>query len=500
MLNFQNPGRLTARQFYYDYELPLAHAFHAISKRGILVDKDGLSDLRKYINSELTEACSRMSALVGKTVAASTDFASDILKLGKKVPYLNLGSPKQVLDLLKQDLKLKVPKKRGIGGFSRESTDEESLQELFAETGNNVLKDILRVRELNKVLGTYVDAKLANGVLYSAYLVTGTVTGRRSSRANYLGLGANGQNQPKHSDLGKRFRRCLVARPGKIFVSCDQIQAEDWIVQGLIADIGGDTRGLEELRQGLDRHSRLAAFIFGKPLDKCGKDTPERFMGKKIRHAGNYDMGANRFAAVMAQEGFTVPESHCAWLLEKFHSYDPGIRGIFHKYIQDCLKTSRQITTPFGRVRQFFSLRDYSDNRKLFKEAYAQDPQSTVGDNTGMSVLWTELHHPGLVVMDGHDAIVLELPDNFEAIRDGVHWLSEAFDRIIRFPNGLEIKIPIEFEIGYNLQEMKKCADLTEAGLRSTYHTLTRCQNPPQTIISGAQPQSLVVPSSVTSG
>lgn len=485
MLNFQNPGCLTSKEFYYDYELPLAQAFHAISKRGILVDMDGLSDLRLYIGHELIEACQRMSMSCGKAIAASAEFATDTLKLSKKDPFVNLNSSQQVIKLLSQDLKLKVPKKRGTNGY-RESSDEESLQELFAESGNPVIKDILRVRELNKVLGTYVNAKFANDIMLSSYSVTGTVTGRRASKANYLGLGTNGQNQPKHSDLGKRFRRCLIARPGKIFVSCDQIQAEDWIVQGLIADIGGDDRGLKELKEGLDRHARLAAFIFSKPIAQCGKDTPERFMGKKIRHAGNYDMGSNRFAAVMAQEGFTVPESHCNALLEKFHGYDPGIRQIFHKYVQEQLKTTRQITTPFGRTRQFFSLRDFSDNKKIFKEAYAQVPQSTVGDNTGMSVLWLELHHKGYVVMDGHDAVVLELDDNLQAIRDGVRWLGEAFRRVIRFPRGLELVIPIEFEIGYNLQEMKKCADSQETTLQNIYRGLTRCQNLPKITISGA--------------
>ena len=500
MLNFHDPGRLLSRSFYEDYEMPLAHAFYSINQRGVLVDAQRLDVLRKFILSELQSTCSNISThFPGKGVIPSLPVKPSGKKTKQPPDTINLSSPDQIIDALKS-LGIKPPKKRRAGGAYTESTNEESLNELFAETGHPALKDILRVRELNKLLGTYVNAQLEANILYGAYFVTGTVTGRRSCRENFLGLGNNHQNQPKHSDLGKKYRECLVARPGHIFINCDQVQAEDWIVQGTIVDNGGSDAGLQELLNGVDRHRKLASFIFSKPEDLCGKDTPERFMGKKTRHAGNYDMQAFRFACEMAKEGYIVSEQHCEFLLERFHAYDSGIRQIYHKWVQSQLNTTRTLTTPFGRVRQFLALRDFTDNRKVFKEGYAQNPQSTVGDNTGMTILWFETYHPGYVVMDGHDAVVLEVPDTINDITSAISWLQEGFDRIIRFPNGLKINIPTEVELGYDLKNMKKCADFSSTGLSHTRDLLNKPPSHLDTSISGVPLPQSQLHSNVTYG
>jgi hypothetical protein len=163
---------------------------------------------------------------------------------------------------------------------------------------------------------------------------------------------------------------------------------------------------------------------------------------------------------------------------------------VFHSYIQSQLIANRTLTTPFGRVRQFLSLRDYSDNKKVFKEAYAQLPQSTVGDNTGMAILWLEQNLPGFVLLDGHDSVVGEADDNLESVIKAVDCLEQAFNRIIRFPNGLKITIPIELEIGYDLEHTEKCAASDKAGLTSIYNSLVRQVNRPLTITSGVLQQS----------
>jgi DNA polymerase I-like protein with 3'-5' exonuclease and polymerase domains len=471
--------------------MPLARAFYEINQRGVCVNTTKLDALRDFVQQELRSSCQRISNYVGgKTVIARS---APKAKPDPKV--LNLSSTPQILDVLRS-LGMTPPKKKRADNTWSESSDEESLNELYAETGHPFLKEQQRVRELNKLLGTYIDVELEGNTLYGAYFVTGTVTGRRSCRENYLGLGSNLQNQPKHTDLASRYRECLVSRPGRIFVKCDQVSAEDWLVQGIIADQSGDRAGFNELLAGVDRHARLASFIFGKPLDQCGKDTPERFMGKKVRHAGNYDMEAFRFAGEMAKEGHVVKESFCAWLLERFHQKDPGIRHVYHHYVQEQLRVNRCLTTPFGFTRQFFGLRDYGDNKKIMKEGYAQIPQGTVGTNTGFAILWLERFHPGHVVLDDHDAVTVEVPDTFDGVRDATSWLQEAFNRRIRLPKGLEFQIPIEVEFGYNLNEMKtvKCALSDVAGLQSIYRGLNRpLKVPPVTTLGQQQPSSLVL-------
>jgi uracil-DNA glycosylase family 4 len=466
------------RRFYTDYELPLARCFHSIDKRGIQTDAQSLGELRKDIIRELGDRCVSISkTLGGRPVVYSTKMADNLareLKIDSK-GILNIGSVPQLKDVLKNELKIKLKSDRKTG---KESTGEESLQEAFATTGNPVLKDTLRVRELNKVLGTNVDARLGSGVLYSCYSVTGTVTGRRASRKNFLGLGSNGQNQTKHSDLGERLQGVFVARPGHIFIACDQASAEEWIVQGIIADVSGDGRGIQELQDsitsGISRHARLASQIFGLPLEQTNnKECLEYFLGKKVRHAGNYDMRENTMAAQLAAAGKPTPIAFCKAILDKFHQVEPNIRNVFHKYVEHELRTKRLLRTPLGRERIFHGLRPYGDNSKIYREGYAYIPQSTIGDNNGLAILHCQTVAPGLVLMDGHDSILLEVPDDIQHVLDGVKLLERAYDRVMRFPNGFEVKVPIDLRIGYSIKGLKKCqGSLNLPGLTSTYDSL----------------------------
>jgi uracil-DNA glycosylase family 4 len=485
------------RRFYNDYEMPLARAFHSIDKRGISVDPLLLDSLRMDITKEQDERCVAISQyLQGKPVTISTARAHALAKVldidVKNV--LNIASVPQLKELLKNELKIKLKIDRHT---HKETTGEESLNDAFASTGNPVLKDILRIRELNKILGTYVDAKLSSSVFYSCYSVTGTVTGRRASRKNFLGFGSNGQNQPKHSDLGERFQGVFIARPGHVFVYCDQASAEEWPVQGIIADVSGDDSGIralyESMATGISRHARLAAQLFGLPLEKVNnKECIEYYIGKKTRHAGTYDMRENTMAAQMAAEGFVVETKFCKLFLEKFHEVEPNIRKVYHKYVETTLNRTRTLTTPLGRERVFHSLRPYGDNGKVYREAYAYIPQSTVGDNNGLAILHCQTTRPGLVLMDGHDSCLLEVEDNWESVLAGVKLLDKAYDRTMTFPNGFQIKIPIDYKIGFSIKGLKKCPGCSnEAGLMSIYMTLHQQQSPQNDTIFGVQSQPL---------
>lgn len=488
------------RRFYAEYEMPLARVFHQIDKRGIYVDMDELALMRIDILKEQDERCIAISTnLKGRPVTVSAPKAkklAEILKIDPKGVF-NIGSPTQLKGFLKDELKIKLKIDRHT---HKESTGEETLNDAFAATGNPVLKDILRIRELNKILGTYVDAKLSNRVFYSCYSVTGTVTGRRASRKNFLGFGSNGQNQPKHSDLGERFQGIFLARPNRIFVYCDQASAEEWPVQGIIADVSGDDSGIralfDSMATGISRHARLASTLFGLPLDRVNnKECIEYYIGKKVRHAGTYDMRENTMAAQMAAEGFVVETKFCKMFLQKFHEVEPNIKKVYHKFVEATLNRTRTLRTPLGRERVFHGLRPYGDNGKVYREAYAYIPQSTVGDNNGLAILHCETEQPGLVLMDGHDSCLLEVENTWDSVLAGVKLLEQAYDRTMTFPNGFQIKIPIDFKIGFSIKGLKKCpGSLNEAGLMSTYRILNQQQSPQQSIISGVPSQPLVLP------
>jgi hypothetical protein len=485
------------KSFYNDYEMPLARAFHAVDRRGILVDQDRLEAFKTKLDEGLEEACLKIENEVKLKVVPKQP-------KGAKTPEgtLNLSSPAQICKVIVEGLGIKLKKDRDSG---KESTGEEALNDAYAATGNQVLKEILRVRELNKIKGTYAEATLVDSILYTSYNVAGTVTGRRSSRETPFTassghrIGTNMQNLPKQSKIGKEFRHCLVARPGKIFISCDQVQAEDFVVQALITDWGGGRKGLDELLSGADRHKRLASQIFNKPPDECGKGTMQRFLGKKTRHAGNYDMRAPRYAVVLSTEAPELVDeitktgqkiiNFCTLMLERFHGLEPEIRNTFQYGVERRIRDKRILETPIGRSRYFFGLRPGSDNSKIFKEAFSYIPQSTVGDNTGLAVLYCEKNEPGWVVMDTHDAVTLEVPNDEVSIIRAIRLLIAAFERKIIFENGLEIMIPIEFTMGYDLKnEMEfnhQCPDNSPIGWRATWHMLQQHQKVPYLSTSG---------------
>lgn len=473
-------------RFYNEIEMPGARNFHCIQNRGLAVDTAKLAELKKRIISALDGICKDAATFINRPVFFDGDTAKEFQRFVKAnsngrvkrqsdVEVFNLGSPKQVLEEFDR-LKIWLPYNASSGG---RSTDEEAMQKSFAKTGHKLPKLILESRGLNKLKGTNVDAVLREEVLYTNYITTGTVNGRRSSSCLWndtpFVYGANTQNLPKHGkgiigEFQKDYRGCLVARPGKIFLACDQVQAEDWIVTGIIKDQGGSSQGFQELLDGVDRHRKLATVIFKKPWELCGKESHERFLAKKTRHAGNYDMGGFRFAVVLAKESYHVSEDYCNMLLHDFHSYDSGIRGVFHKYIQRKLEETRTLVNPFGRQRIFFGLHPSRDNTKIWKEAYSVLPQSTVSDNTLQALNVVEEERPGIITKEDHDALTTEIDDNIGCITDTMQILDRAFDRVIRLENGLEFIIPIEFEIGYNLRDMKAVtrATITEVldGLR----------------------------------
>lgn len=490
------------RKFYNEHEQPLAAHMHRMSYRGIFCDLAKLKELRFEIDRQLAASAQTMEFMTNQRIAVSAEDQKT------KPGSININAPQQLIKVLKMR-GLKIPKVRVSG---KETTSEEALNKLFGETGDTFLNEVLKVRELGKIKSTYVDARLVDGVLYSDSVVGGTVTGRRASKAFPLGFGVNGQNFPKHSKLGKAFRACLIARPGKIFINCDQISAEDWIVQGIIADQSRDESGIVDLRSGVDRHCKLAMFVFGLPEDKCNKAAEKaglifRYVGKRTRHAGHYDMRGNKMSAVLAKEGYSVPPDNCDLLLARFHQREPNIRQVFQEYVKREITNRRRLTNLFGRPRDFFGFCPWRDNGEVFREGFAQIPQGTIGDNTGEAFLYCERKAPGLVVAETHDSLTLEVDDDLDSIFFGVALLRRAFHNRLIFPGGFELFIPVEFEIGYDMNnlfgigdELKACESLTKTGLMNTLTGLRQSAKLQRSTISGAPALVLPQVSSVESG
>lgn len=372
----------------------------------------------------------------------------------------------------------------------KESADELALQKMFAETGDINLKHLMRIKELVKLLGTYINARLHRNIFYSSYGVASTVTGRRGCSRHPFGFGGNAQTFPSHTTdkFTHEYRRCIRARPNHIFFSVDQKSAEEWPV----AALAGNMQAIQELSSTTwpenDRHTKLAAAVFGIPVStyskKEWKDTSTqagtmRYVGgKKARHAYHYRMQATRMSEELAKLGYSFTVQACRTILDKVRQNDPSIENVYHPYIEKCLNDTRMLVTPLGRERQFLGLRPNSDNHSVINEACAYIPQSVVGDNTGMAVLYLDqVANLPYIVQEGHDSIVQELPESMETLEKTFESTRLAFRRTIRFYNGIEVEIPIEAELSYNFEDKISLKNYTVDDLREAYRELKEKYN-----------------------
>lgn len=473
------------------YEHALQVAYYHIGNRGICVDTDAIEDSKAIVRAEISRQLAVASAQWGCKVFIGRANAPEEVE-GSFSGAVNLNATQgkyRLLDKLKQlgYTVPKVTKKNDEGEYeSKESTDELVLRKVLQNNqfnypgGDPAIKAILKVRELGKLTSTYLSARLyRRGGQYfflCNYNVAGTVTGRRSSRRHTFGFGNNAQNFPKHSDVASLARRCFISRPGNVLLMCDQVSAEDWPVCAL----SENHSALAELKAGtVDRHTKLASFLFNIPLNaktpQEWKDSIERYLGKKTRHASNYDERAGMMSESLIREGFFTPVSKCQYLLDRMGQIDPNIKGIFHKWVQDTVSRTHMLITPFGRERQFLSARPNDYNSTVFKEAYAYVPQSVVGDNTGFAVLQLETKYSSeerFIVQEGHDSIVQDIRDDTETVYKTLLRTIAAFDRRIKFHNGIEIQIPIEAEVAYNFNSTVKIKDFSRAGVAQVLEKL----------------------------
>jgi hypothetical protein len=477
------------------YEHALQACYYHIGNRGICMNTSRITEAQAIVAAEIDRNLAIASKQWGVTVFAGNENKPlEGLSMGTNTAIkfaINLNATKGKHRLHDGLVALgytvpKVSKKNDEGEYeSKESTEELVLRKILQTNqfnypgGDPAIKAILKVRELGKLQSTYLSARLYRrgdeSYFLSNYNVAGTVTGRRSSRRHTFGFGNNAQNFPKHSDVAALARRCFIARPGNVLLMCDQISAEDWPVSAL----SENHNALAELKSGVDRHTKLAAALFNLSIasktPEQWKESMERYLGKKTRHATNYDERAGMMSESLIKEGFFISVPECQILLTRMGQIDPDVKGVFHRYVQETVSRTHMLVTPFGRERQFLSARPNDHNSTVFKEAYAYIPQSVVGDNTGFAILALETRYDvkeRAVVQEGHDSIVQDIADDTETVYKYLLRTVAAFDRRIKFHNEIEVSIPIEAEVGFSFAETVKIKSFDRTGVKAALEKL----------------------------
>ena len=469
------------------YEHKLAAAYHRIDKRGLLLDTNAIKTVGLAVEVGLSNNLDWFTREWGFPVYIGSERGKSFPKGTKS---LNLNAPEKVLQVFKE-LGYSIPKIRR----KDEETDEYEYKESVAElacrklmadpslwphpAAGEAIKRYLDTKETITFKNRCINAKLRyveyGGIYYSTYSVGATVTGRRNGKKHFSGKGGNPQNFPARTSYSNEYRKCIIARPGKIFLFVDQKQAEDWPVQALAKNY----EALEEMKRGVNRHYKFASLIFNRSIDslKLGRAHHEfeaelqYNLGKRGRHANNYGMRPPKFSEILTQDGYSVPVSTCEVILDKINKADPNVDGVYHKYIQERIYNTRVLRTPLGRERQFFGVRPNDKNYKVLNEGYSWIPQSVVGDNTGIAVLILDGCND-YIVQEGHDSIVQELPDNLQELLKVCSDTEKAFDRTIEFDNGINIDIPIEGKVGRDWFHTVEIKDWSKDSIETAYKEL----------------------------
>jgi DNA polymerase-1 len=298
---------------YETLERPLVSVLADMEQAGIAIDPDRLRKL-------------------------SNDFANDMAALETDIHKLaggsfNIGSPKQLGEILFDRFKLPGGKRTKTGAWS---TDSDVLEDIALQ-GHDIAKKVLGWRQLQKLRGTYTDALPSyinpkTGRVHTSYAMASTSTGRLASTDPNL------QNIPIRTEEGRRIRAAFVAAKGMKLISADYSQIELRLLAH-IADIPALKKAFAE---GLDIHAMTASEIFGVPV----KDMPS-----EIRRRAK----AINFGIVYGISGFGlanqlgIPRGEADDYIKKYFQRFPGIRD----YMEDTKAYARE----HGYVETLFSRR-----------------------------------------------------------------------------------------------------------------------------------------------
>src|SRR3989344_3633256 len=258
-------------RLYTDVELPLIGILEKMQTVGIRLDGSYLGELSKELHTELSGIEGRIYKMAGME--------------------FNLNSPKQLGGVLYDTLGL-MPKNQKRTGTGQRSTRESELEKL--RDVHPIIKEILRYRELAKLLGTYID-NLPNmvgtdGRLHTTFLQAGSVTGRMATQTPGL------QNIPIRSEDGSKIRRAFVAERGFRLVAIDYSQIELRIA----AILSGDPKLIEIFKAGEDVHSAVASRVFGVPEKEVDREMRRR--AKVINFGILYGMGVNALRQALGEK------------------------------------------------------------------------------------------------------------------------------------------------------------------------------------------------------
>jgi DNA polymerase-1 len=367
---------------YETLERPLVAPLARMERRGVSIDRTILSSLSNEFGQGMARLEGEIHRLAGE-------------------PF-NLGSPKQLGDILFGRMGLPGAKKTATGAWS---TSASVLDDL-AEEGHELPRRILEWRQLSKLKSTYTDAlpsyvNARTHRVHTNFALASTTTGRLSSSDPNL------QNIPVRNEEGRKIRRAFVAGKGNVLISADYSQIELRLLAH-VADIKQLRRAFAE---GLDIHAMTASEMFSVPI----KDMPSevRRRAKAINFGIIYGISAFGLANQLS-----IPREEAGAYIRKYFDRFPGIRD----YMESMKKQVRAdgfVCTIFGRKCHFPRINSSNPSERAFNERAAINAplQGSAADIIRRAMIrmddaLAETKLRAMMLLQVHDELVFEAPLN----------------------------------------------------------------------------------------
>ena len=418
-------------------EMPLVPVLVKMQRDGVAIDTGALAPMSVEMGEQIDAIRQSMYDTVGHE--------------------FNINSPKQLGDVLFNELYLPPTRKTPSGGFTTNAAALDGLKE-FLDSGNaegvdpkayQVLDMVLEYRQLSKLKSTYVDAlpTLVNpntGRIHTEFKQTGSDTGRLSSTE------PNMQNIPVRTELGRQVRRAFVAEnaPDWTLLGADYSQIE----LRILAHYSRDEGLMAAFLNGEDIHAATAASVYGVEISDV--DSEMRRVAKIMNFGVLY--GLSPFG-IRQQTGFSAEEGK-AFIDTYFTNY-PGIRG-YIEGIKEQVKQDGYVETLMGRRRRINEVHSSNFHTRAAGERMAVNMpiQGTAADIVKIAMINIQQRMGALgmrskMILQVHDELIFEVPRDELGQMQAI--ITELMPSAVPPHVGFEVPLEVEMKVGDNWGDME---------------------------------------------
>jgi DNA polymerase-1 len=413
-------------KLYDELEVPLIGVLADLEYNGIRLDVPLLRRLGQEMADQLAAIEVEIHELAGRE--------------------FNIASPKQLRQILFDELNLPTQKRTGISGDA--STDQETLERLAA-LGHELPRKIIEHRQIAKLKGTYVDAlpDLVNretGRIHASFNQTVAATGRLSSSDPNL------QNIPVRTEQGRQIRQAFLPAEGWHLLAADYSQIE----LRLLAHFCEDAELRRAFAEDRDVHTSVAAQIFGVAEKEVTSDM--RRMAKVVNFGVIYGMSAHGLAQRLG-----MPRDEAGRFIDAYFGRYPKVLDYQTRLLENCRK-NRYVSTILGRRREITGIRTrstYQQRNQPEREAVNMEIQGSAADLIKLAML--NIHRRleaenrrTRMLLQIHDELVFEVPP--EELDEMPGLIRDEMTRPLETQLALQVPLKADVAVGPNWLDVKE--------------------------------------------